>query len=267
MAKQQRRRPSAARPPRRRRRRRYHGRGRFTVLTRVLSFLLICSAIAAALILFFKVQTFVVSGNQRYTEQEIIDSTGVETGDNMFLLNKYAISRAITGQLPYIASVAIRRSLPDTLVITVEECRAAAAIIQDGSGWLISTGGKILEQVTSARAGQYPRITGVELLMPETGGSMEFPAAGNVTEAQLLSLLVVLEERGMLENLEGVDCSDGDEMVMEYAGRFRVTMNYDDDFGKDMEALERVIAELQPNETGTIILTNLSERINFVPDR
>ena len=62
------------RPPRRPRRRRYHGRGRLTVLTRFLSFLVICSAIAAALILFFKTQNFVVSGNRRYTEQEIIDT-------------------------------------------------------------------------------------------------------------------------------------------------------------------------------------------------
>ena len=83
MATQRRRRP----PRRPRRRRRYHGRGRLTVLTRFLSFLLICSAIAAALILFFKTQDFVISGNVRYTEQEVIDSTGVEVGDNMFLLN------------------------------------------------------------------------------------------------------------------------------------------------------------------------------------
>ena len=82
------------------RRRRYHGRGRLTVLIRFLSFLLICSAIAGALILFFRVQAFVVSGNRRYTEQEIIDSTGVELGDNMYLLNKYAISREITTRLP-----------------------------------------------------------------------------------------------------------------------------------------------------------------------
>ena len=44
-------------------------------------------------------------------------------------------------------------------------------------------------------------------------------------------------------------------------------MNYDDDFAQDMESLEEVIANLQPNETGTIILTNLSEKINFVPDQ
>ena len=137
MATQRRRRP----PRRPRRRRRYHGRGRLTVLTRFLSFLLICSAIAAALILFFKTQDFVISGNVRYTEQEVIDSTGVEVGDNMFLLNKYAISRQIMKELPYVENVSIRRSLPDTLVIAVEECQAVAVILQAGVGWLVSSSG------------------------------------------------------------------------------------------------------------------------------
>ena len=69
----------------------------------------------------------------------------------------------------------------------------------------------------------------------------------------------------MLEELEGIDCSDSDEMVMEYAGRFQVVMHYDDDFAQDLYLLEHVVESLQPNETGTILLTNL-EDIRFVPD-
>ena len=264
MATQRRRRP----PRRPRRRRRYHGRGRLTVLIRFLSFLLICSAIAGALILFFKTQNFVVSGNVRYTEQAVIDSTGVEVGDNMFLLNKYAISRQIMKELPYVENVSIRRSLPDTLVIAVEECQAVAVIRQDGVGWLISGGGKILEQVTAAQAERYPQISGVELLMPEAGGTMEFPASGNATEEQVLSLLTALEGRDMLGELEGIDCSDSDEMVMEYAGRFRVVMHYDDDFDQDLKMVKEMIPQLQPNEVGTLLLTLMEStgKGYFIPD-
>ncbi len=264
MATQRRRRP----PRRPRRRRRYHGRGRLTVLTRFLSFLLICSAIAAALILFFKTQDFVISGNVRYTEQEVIDSTGVEVGDNMFLLNKYAISRQIMKELPYVENVSIRRSLPDTLVIAVEECQAVAVILQAGVGWLVSSSGKLLEQVTATQAEAYPRISGVELLMPEEGGTMEFPASGNATEEQVLSLLQALESRGLLEKLGGIDCSGSDEMEMEYDGRFRVVMHYDDNFDQDLNMVEQVIPQLQSNQTGTLLLTmfDTTGEIRFVPD-
>ena len=268
MARQRRRRPARRPAHRPYRRRRYHGRGKLTVLTRFLSFLIICSAIAGALILFFKVQSFVVSGNRRYTEQEIIDSTGVEIGDNMYLLNKYAIGRQITRALPYIDSVLIRRSLPDTLIITVTECQAAAAIEQDGAWWLLSTGGKLLEQVAAAQAARYPSVTGVELLMPEAGESAEFPAAGTITETQLLALLKAAESRGMLGEVERIDCSGSDELVMEYAGRFRVVMGYDDNFDQDLRLVEEAVESLQPNETGTLQLTlrDTTGKAFFIPD-
>ena len=250
----------------RRRNRRYRGRGRLTVLLRFLSFLVICSAIVAALILFFKIQKIVVSGNQRYTEQEIIDCTGVEYGDNMFLLNKFAITGQITRQLPYVESVQISRGLPDTLVITVEECQAVVAIEQGDGVWLMSLGGKLLEKVTAAQGAKYLQLSGVELLLPTVGSQMEFPEEGNATEEQILTLLSVLDERGMMGDVQSIDCSDKHEMVMGYADRFRVVMNYDNDFPKSMEALEQVIEKLQPNETGTILLTNLSEEVNVISD-
>ena len=62
---------------RKRRRGGRYRRGRLTVVVRVLSFLLICVAIMAALILFFKVETITVSGAARYTDNEIVTENGV----------------------------------------------------------------------------------------------------------------------------------------------------------------------------------------------
>ena len=52
---------------RRSRRNRRRSRGRFAFLYRLLCFVLICAAIVGALVLFFKVDTISVSGNDRYT--------------------------------------------------------------------------------------------------------------------------------------------------------------------------------------------------------
>ena len=61
--------------------------------------LVICGAIVAALTLFFRVNTVVVSGQQRYTQQQILDASGIQTGDNLFLLNKYDVANQIIGEL------------------------------------------------------------------------------------------------------------------------------------------------------------------------
>ena len=48
--------------------------------------MLICTAISLALTLFFRIRSIEVSGNDRYTRQEIIDAAGVNEGDNLCLM-------------------------------------------------------------------------------------------------------------------------------------------------------------------------------------
>ena len=123
------------------RRRRYNHkrrRGSLSFLYKLLAFVLICTAISLALTLFFRIRSIEVSGNDRYTRQEIIDAAGVSEGDNMFLMNKYSAAERIRRALPYIETVQFRRSLPDGLSIIVTECADPAAIVQDGKAYLLT---------------------------------------------------------------------------------------------------------------------------------
>ena len=131
---------------RRRHSKRRRRRGGFGFLYKLLSVLLICSAIIVAMTLFFRVGDIVVTGQKRYTAEEIQAASGVELGSNMYLLNKYDVVRAITGELPYIEDIRVNRKLPDTLLIEVRESGRPFALVQDGSAWLISANGKIVEQ-------------------------------------------------------------------------------------------------------------------------
>ena len=86
--------PDAAEENRRR------SRGRFAFLYKLLCFVLICAAIVGALVLFFKVDTISVSGNDRYSRETILAASGVSEGDNLFLLNKYDAAAKITELCP-----------------------------------------------------------------------------------------------------------------------------------------------------------------------
>ena len=126
----------------RRHNRRRRRRGSLGPLLRVLSVLLTAVAIVAALTLFFKVDQVAVSGNERYSEQEIIEASGVEQGDNLILLDKYRIAQRLYTQLPYISEVRINRQLPDTLLVEVVETQAVAVIKGGSSNWLLDSEGK-----------------------------------------------------------------------------------------------------------------------------
>ena len=154
----------------RRRRNNRRRRGHFGVLYKLLSVLAICGAIIAALTLFFRVDTVVVTGQERYTQEEIVAASGVEKGDNLSLLNKNAVRQRIQDALPYIERVKrINRKLPDTLLIEVEECGRPLAILQDGYAWLVSPKGKIVDQLAPGEATGYATISGCTLLAPSVG--------------------------------------------------------------------------------------------------
>ena len=128
---------------RRRHSNRKRRRGSFGFLYKVLSMLVICGCLVAALTLFFRVNTIVVTGQQRYTQDQIVEASGVGVGDNLFLLNKYAVAGSIRTALPYVDEIRINRKLPDTLLIEIKECGPPMAEVQDSatrwtpSGWMI----------------------------------------------------------------------------------------------------------------------------------
>lgn len=130
---------------RRSRRNRRRSRGRFAFLYRLLCFVLICAAIVGALVLFFKVDTISVSGNDRYSRETILAASGVSEGDNLFLLNKYDAAARITEALPYVESVRLTASCRGLCASISWSAATPAGIQQDGHCWLISPEGKLVD--------------------------------------------------------------------------------------------------------------------------
>lgn len=247
-------------------------RGRSGFLYKLLSVLAMCVCLIAALTLFFRVDTIVVIGGVRYTEQELRDATGIRTGANLLLLNKGRVAASMTGELPYLKEISsISKKLPDTLVIQVKECGRPLAVLQDGAAWLISPTssgrGKIVEQVPAAAAGGYGVIDGCQLLAPSVGTGPAFATEYAVQQSSLLSLLNALEAAQMLEQVEAIHLGDPAEITMEYAGRFTVRLSYSADYARKLTKLQWSLSEgvIQDNMTGTFDMRGDSKDF-FQPD-
>lgn len=119
-----------ARNKRKRRRR----KGRFGLLFKALCFVALAGALVFGATVFFQVETVAVTGNARYKQEEIVAAAGIQTGDNLYRLNKNEIYRQVLQKLPYIESISIRRSLPSTIVIDVTEWDAVAQILPGAVG-------------------------------------------------------------------------------------------------------------------------------------
>lgn len=241
-------------------------RGGFGFLYKLLSTLVICAVVVVALTLFFRVDVIVVTGAERYTQQQVIDASGVEIGDNLYLLNKQDLANKIPEQLPYIERVVrINRQPPDTLLIEVEESGTPLALVQDGSAWLISPTGKIVDQKPAAAAEGYAVIDGCQLLAPSVGAKKIALSTEYATQQKsLLDLLAALEERGLQDQVRAIHLDDISVLTMEYGGRFTVELPYNADYIYKLRALEAVVGKLETNQAGTIQMTREDGKVHFI---
>ncbi|MBR3704032.1 MAG: FtsQ-type POTRA domain-containing protein [Oscillospiraceae bacterium] len=248
--------------------RRRRARGRFGPLLRLMSVLLTAVVIVAALTLFFKVEKVSVSGNSRYSAEEIIAVCGVEQGDNLVLLDKYAIAQRLYTQLPYITDVRINRSFPDGLTVEVTETHAALAIESGGAWWLVSEDGKIVDATDTQGAESYLVLRGMNAQEMAIGAQLTFAAQDHMSTQRLKELVAALSERGMLERTQSIDAGDSEILRIGYEGRFDVELYYDADFDFKLDCLRAAVDELEPNETGIIRMTMKDENeVRFIPYR
>ena len=240
---------------------RRHGRGRrgrrFGVLYKLLTLVVVCAAAVLALTLFFKVESVEVTGNSRYSAQEIQDACGVSLGDNLYLLSKPDMVQRLHQRLPYIDEVRITRSLPNTLRVQVTEFTTVYAVEQEGTVWLLTSGGKIVE--TAAERGDVPLIDGCELLAPSLGGDVSFALELQNRQESLFALLTALESAELTGAVRAIHLGDPTVLSMDYTERFTVEMPYGADYPRLLRYLTLVIEELETNLTGVIDLTRDGE--------
>lgn len=210
-------------------------RGRFGAAYKLLSVLLIAAAVVAACLVFFRVNQVTVTGNSRYTAEEIVAVSDIRIGDNLIALSKSRIAAKIRTRLPYVKSVTIRRALPDAVMLTVTEHTAAAAVSDGTDWWYISSQGKLLE--TAADPGQVMRVTGLTAQEPELGGKMTAGEGQEDRLAYVLALLTALEEEGLLDDCGGVDCSSAGVLWLDYR-QFRLKMPSTGDFSYMLSILD-----------------------------
>ena len=140
------------------------------MLMKILIVIAVVVAITLGLSVFFKVEKVMVHGNKAYDAYTIQENGGIELGSNLLSLNNTRACGKIMAALPYVENVRIGIKLPDTVNIYVEEIEIAYAITtKDGTNWLMTSAGKVVEQIDSGTASAYTKIEGVYLDDPKPG--------------------------------------------------------------------------------------------------
>jgi len=107
----------------------------------------------------FALRAVQVSGAQRASEAELLALGGVQPGTNLWALDAAEVARGMAGH-PWVRTVSVRRSLPDTLYIRVEEHQPAALAVL-GELYVVDAEGIPFKRLSGADALDLPLVTGV----------------------------------------------------------------------------------------------------------
>lgn len=237
---------------------------------RLLTMVAIVIAIVFCIALFFRVGSFTVTGNVRYTADEVIAASGIEPGSNLLLVSKSEASGLIIAKLPYITQVQVHRTLPNSVELEVVECDAAAVVADAYEGlWLIAPDGRLLEQVDQAVAEQYPLLTGVAAHQPQAGRALQLEEENSNVPDAVIAVLRALEGRAVAEHIVTINMEKIYSITMMYEDRYEIALGGTSELDYKITYLEQVVAELadmDPETAGRIDLTLETEKVaRFLP--
>lgn len=263
----------------------------------LLQLLIICASVLAmvmALSIFFKVEVIKVAGANAYSEWAVREASGIEIGDNLLTFSEPRASGQIQAKLPYVDEVRIGIKLPDTVIIYIEELEVAyAAQCQNGIWWLITSEGRVVEQIDSLRAESYTKVSGVTLDSPavneyaraleaspegvdatgatQASGATDATVPITVTNAQRLSaaltILTALETNGIVGEAASVDVTNLNAITLWYGTRFQVNLGDTGDMDKKIAWMDMAISQLSEYDRGIldVSFTSWEEEVGFTP--
>ena len=112
---------------------------------------------------FCNIEEVIIKGNDCLGEDEIFFKSGIQLSKNIFKLDlKKSINSLM--QEPWIKEVEIKRVIPDKIIISLKE-RKAAAIVHIGEGYFFSTKeGMVLSKIDETEEGfTLPLLSGLEI--------------------------------------------------------------------------------------------------------
>lgn len=128
-----------------------------------------------SLTVFFHIDTISVSGNELYTEEEILTQCTIDIGENLFLSDTEKAKKTLEQSLPYIYNAEISRKLPYTIQIKITEASPAYSVKNEKKYILLDDNFKVLEN--DADKAQGILISKAEIDSAVPGTTAEFKDA------------------------------------------------------------------------------------------
>lgn len=217
----------------------------------VVAALVVGVGISLSMTVFFNIQTIEIAGNApQYAAEDIAKASGVHTGDNMMRLKSEKVAQNVLSQLVFVDDVVVKKSFPDTLVITVTPSKASYNVVDENGTLQVSASGKILRNSPDT-ANDLPVITGFH---PETREAGDKLTSKDEQKDQIFQSLTKIMAEGLTYPITAIDMEDKYELVLTLDGRIRFEMGNWSDMAYKVKLAQTVMEQLSDEKNGYLYM-------------
>ncbi len=215
-------------------------RRRLRRIRRLLVFLLFVTGIIVfARSSFFTVEKIDVTGNNKYSEKELVVNTGLVPGKNVFMMlgekpknllnfSFNDLEQKVLNSMPYIKSVSIRPALPATIKIKVQERTPFAVLEVNSKNLLVDREGYVLEVLDSKSPlpKNYFKIIGTSVDSFNLGQAVKFKDELSLMDLSSFCDIVIKNDKKeklkLYEKITTIDLSDFPYLSVQFDNRIKV---------------------------------------------
>lgn len=210
----------------------------------------------------FVIKNIEVSGNYYLSKSDIVSMSGIHNGLNIFTLNTDKIIDDLQRN-PLIKSINIRRILPNSIIIEVDERNEVAVIPYEGVYLKIDEDGIVIEVSNQYVNTELPILSGLNIKRFFVGQYLDIKNTAMFNRS--LDILKSLKENNMMELISEVRI-DGDNITLISSSGFIINFDVDKNLDYRLSFLKSVLIDLMgKNVNGGYIIVNDSGNIIYRP--
>ncbi len=233
-----------------------------------LSVIILAAAIAAIIMLTpaFNIQKITVMGNSVLDKKDIIQSSGIVTGVNIFGISTREAKKNIE-EMGYVDGAKVKRRLPGTVEITIEEAVGVAKLSAKDGFLIITADGRAVELITDTKKQKdkqndkqnVPVIKGLKNVKYKIGKKITSDDAEKLDT--LFTCLREFSKNSVIFNMTQIDISQSSAVKFLYnGGKLTVNCGSVEKLDYKMECFSPILEQIGDNPEGYVDLERLIYR-------
>ena len=212
-------------------------RRKITPFLIVVSVFILAAAVYLCLTMLFNVDRVIIEGNTLYDERKLIETSGIEKGENLFEVDTAYAEDKLYTVYSYIEEVEVKRSFPNAVTINITEA-TPFSVIEEADGYtLVSVGGKVLERGLE----EVP-----DGMLSVRGLSTVTSTEDDIKRMELMKKIIGTMQKLEMEDYVFLDLSDTLEITMIYDNRVKVNLGNELELEYKLQFADSVISEKIP---------------------